>query len=156
MKKLAALVACAALPLAYAQKGCSPADMQKAQKAVDMVVTWQQLNKAWKDWHHCDTGEVADTYTDALLRLLVDWKNIDALAEGMKDPEFRGFVTAHLRSPAAKDDLVSVRSRATQSCPKGQDAVCKQIAEATEGAKPVDLSPMAPIVPSGAPAPATK
>ncbi len=149
MKKLAALVACAAIPFAHAQKTCSPADMQKAQKAIDMVVTWQQLNRTWKDWRQCDTGDVADTYTDALLRLMVEWKNVDALAESMKDPEYKGFVDAHLRSPAAKDDLVSVRSRAMQSCPKGQDAVCKQIAEATEGSKPVDLSPMAPIVPAG-------
>ena len=152
MKKLVALVACAAVPFAYAQKTCSPADMQKAQKAIDMVMSWQQLNKTWKDWRQCDTGEVADTYTDALLRMMVEWKHVDALAESMKDAEYRSFVEAHLRSPAAKDDLPSVRSRATQSCPKGQDAVCKQIAEATEGAKPVDLSPMAPM----APAPAIK
>ena len=150
MKKLAALAACAAVATAYAQKSCSPGDMQKAQKAVDMVVTWQQLNKAWKDWRQCDTGDVADTYTDALLRLMVDWKNVDALADSMKDADYKAFVEAHLHA-AAKDDLASVRSRATQSCPKGQDAVCKQIADATEGAKPVDLAPMAPL---GAPAPA--
>jgi hypothetical protein len=154
MKKLAALVACAAIGAAHAQKTCSPADMQKAQKAVDMVVSWQQLNKAWKDWRQCDTGEVADTYTDALLRLLVEWKNVDALADSMKDADYRAFVQAHLKT-AAKEDIASVRSRATQSCPKGQDAVCKQIADDTEGAKPVDLSPMAPIG-VAAPEPAKK
>ena len=154
MKKLAALVACAAIGAAYAQKTCSPADMQKAQKAVDMVVTWQQLNKAWKDWRHCDTGEVAETYTDALLRLLVEWKSIDALADSMKDTDYRAFVQAHLKT-ATKEDIASVRSRATQSCPKGQDAVCKQIADDIEGPKPVDLSPMAPIG-VAAPEPAKK
>lgn len=154
MKKLAVLVvACAAMPWAHAQKTCSPADMQKAQKAIDMVVTWQQLNRTWKDWHQCDSGDVADTYTDALLRLMVEWKNVDALADSIKDPEYRGFIETHLRSPAAQADIASVRSRATLSCPKGQDAVCKEIAAATETAKPVDLSPMAPIVPAGTAAP---
>jgi hypothetical protein len=150
MKKLAVLVACAAIPWAHAQKSCSPADMQKAQKAIDMVVTWQQLNKSWKDWRQCDTGDVADTYTDALLRLMVEWKNVDALADSIKDPEYKGFVETHLRSPAAAGDLSMVRSRATLSCPKGQDAVCKEIAAATESAKPVDLSPMAPMAPAAA------
>lgn len=152
MKRIAMLMACAAALAASAQdKACSPADMQKAQKAIDMVVTWQQLNKAWKDWRHCDTGEVGDTYTDALLRLMVEWKNVDALADSMKDEGYRSFVVKHLRSPAAKDDLGSIRSRATQSCPKAHDALCKQIAAATEGEKPVDLSPMAPLVPAAAP-----
>jgi hypothetical protein len=149
MKKLAIVAACAAVGLAHAQKACSPADMPKAQKAADMVVTWQHLNKAWRDYRQCDTGEVADTFTDAILRLLVEWKNVEALAEGMKDPEYASFIRAHLQSPVAKDDLKDVRSRARQSCPKGQDAVCKQIADAAEGEKPIDLSPMAPV-PAGA------
>ena len=151
MKKLAILAACAFVFAAHAQKACTPADMQKAQKAADMVVTWQHLNKAWKDYRQCDTGDVADTFTESILRLMIEWKNVDVLAEGMKDPEYASFIQAHLQSPAAKDDVKDVRSRATQSCPKGQDAVCKVIAAAAEGPKPVDLTPMAPI-----PAAATK
>lgn len=145
MKKLAILATCAAVGAAHAQKACSPADMQRAQKGVDMVVTWQHLDKAWRDWRHCDTGVVADTYTDAILRLMIEWKNVEALAEAMKDPDYARFIQSHLQSPAASADLKDVRSRATQSCPKGQDAVCKQIAAAAEGAKPLDLAPMAPI-----------
>jgi hypothetical protein len=153
MKTVAIVLAGAWVFAAAAQdKACSPADMQRAQKAVDNVVTWQQLTKAWKDWRQCDTGEVADTYTDALMRLLVEWKNIDAFADAMKDAQYQAFVESHLHSPAAKDDVASVRSRATQSCPKAHDALCKQIAAATEGAKPMDLSPMAPlVVPAAAP-----
>ena len=145
---LAVAAACCAIG-AHAQKACSPADMQKAQKAADNVVTWQHLNKAWKDYRQCDTGEVSETFTESILRLMIEWKNIDALAEGMKDPEYASFIQTHLKSPAAQNDVKDVRSRATQSCPKGQEAVCKQIAAATEGEKPLDLSPMAPI-PTGA------
>lgn len=145
MKKLAVLAASCCVLAAQAQKACSPADMQKAQKAADMVVTWQHLNKAWKDYRQCDTGDVADTFTESILRLMIEWKNVDNLADGMKDPEYASFIEAHLRSPAAQNDVKDVRSRATQSCPKGHSAMCKQIATATEGPKPLDLSPMAPI-----------
>ena len=143
MKKLAILAACSCIFAAQAQKACSPAEVQKAQKAADMVVTFQQLNKAWKENRQCDTGEAAETFTDAILRLVIEWKSVDVLAEGMKDPEYAAFIQQHLKG-AAPDDLKDVRSRATQSCPTGQDAVCKQIVAATEGAKPLDLSPMAP------------
>ena len=145
MKKLAFVIASTCLmTAAHAQKTCSPADMQKAQKAADMVVTWQHLNKAWKDYRQCDTGEVAETFTDAILRLMIEWKNVEALAEGMKDPEYASFLEAHIKT-ASPADVKDVRSRVTQSCPKGQDAMCKHLAAATEGAKPLDLSPMAPI-----------
>jgi hypothetical protein len=145
IKKIAILAASCCVLAAQAQKACTPADMQKAQKAADMVMTWQNLNKAWKDYRQCDTGEVADTFTDAITRLMVDWKNVNALGDTIKDPEYKSFIATHLRSPAAKDDIRSIRSRATQSCPKGQDEVCKEIAALTEAEKPLDLSPMAPI-----------
>jgi hypothetical protein len=127
MKKLAILLATACIPIAHAQKACPPGDAAKAEKAVDQVVTWAHLHKAWKDWKHCDTGNVAEIYTDAILRLMVEWKNVDALGEGMKDPEYKSFIQAHLRSPAAKDDRGSIMSRVSQSCPKGHGALCKDI-----------------------------
>ena len=150
MKKVVVFAAISAMCGASSlYAACSPADAQKAQKAVDMVVSWQQLNKAWKDWRQCDTGEVADTYTDALLRLLVEWKNVNTLGEGLKDPEYKSFVQAHLRSPAAKDDLGSVRSRAKLSCPKGQEDVCATIAQAAGEPDVTDnlLAPLAPLAP---------
>ena len=156
MKKTLAILALAsAMPLAFASdKPCPPADAAKAEKAIDQVVGWQQLHKAWRDWKHCDTGNVAEGYTDAMLRLMVEWKNVEAFAESMKDPEYRSFIEAHLQSPAAKDDLKSVRSRATMSCPKGQDAFCKQLAAATEAPAGLDLKPLAPL--QTAPAAPTK
>jgi hypothetical protein len=155
MKKLAIALLCAGFSTAHAQKACTPADAAKAEKAVEQVVTWAHLHKAWRDWKQCDKGAVADGYTDAIMRLMVEWKNMDGLAEPMKDPEYKSFIYAHVQSPAAKDDLSAIRSRATQSCPKGQDALCKEIAAAAAGEKPapaMDLSPMAPLTP----APATK
>ena len=146
-KTVALLIACAWLPVAHAQKACTPADAAKAEKAVDQVVGWQQLHKAWKDWKHCDTGNVADIYTDAILRLMVEWKNVDLLGEGMKDPEYKSFIQAHLRSPAAKDDRGSIMSRVSQSCPKGHGALCKDI---EAGLLDEPLKP----VPAPAPAPA--
>jgi hypothetical protein len=112
-----------------ADKPCTPADKAKADKGIDNVVNWAQMQKAYVDFSHCDTGEIADLYTDALLRLIVEWKNVEAFSAAMqKDPQFKEFVYAHLKSPAAKDDRSAIFSRCSQGCPKGQEAFCAELA----------------------------
>jgi hypothetical protein len=127
-------IACAALlftALAQAaDKPCTKADSEKAEKAIDRVVSWPQFQKAWQDYGHCDTGEVAEGYTEALLRLLVPWKDVGVLSAAMKeDPKFRDFVYAHLKSPAAKDDRSTVYARAKTACPSGQEEFCAGLVE---------------------------
>jgi len=118
-----------------ADKPCARADIGNAQRAIDKIVSWSQLRKAWSDYRQCDTGDVADQYTDALLRLMVDWKNVDELASATsKDPDYKAFVLDHLKSPAAKDDQPTVYSRAKKDCPKSLDAFCAEVAEAVKGA----------------------
>ena len=129
---LAALLAGAFLASAQ-DKPCSKADAAAAEKAVERVVMWDQMHKAWKDYGHCDTGNVADLYTDALMRLLVDWKKPEALADSWgKDPQYKAFVVRHIQSPAAKDDIESVYSRAKASCPPNLASFCNELAEASK------------------------
>jgi len=139
---------------AAADRPCSRADAAAASKAIDRVVGWQQLHKAWQDWHHCDSGEDADIFTDAVLRLAVDWKSPQELASAMRDdPGYRAFVLAHLKG-AGKDDRDAVYSRAKSSCPAGQDAFCGEIAQAVRSDAPkakapadetLDLTPLGKI-----------
>jgi hypothetical protein len=119
---------------AHADKTCTRPDIANAQRAIDKVVSWSQLRKAWTDYKHCDTGDVGDQFTDALLRLMVDWKGVEELAAATsKDPDYKAFVVAHLQSPAAKDDQPTVYSRAKKDCPKTLDSFCADIADAVKG-----------------------
>ena len=140
-----------------ADKPCTPADAAKAEKVVDNVVTWAQMHKAFADYSHCDTGAVGDLYTESLMRLMVDWKDMDALAGAMlKDARFREFVIAHVKSPAARDDRQSIRMRATKNCPKNCEALCADLYEATSlpAAAPATAA-VAPPAPAPASPPAT-
>ena len=132
MKLLRVLLCCAvaaALP-AQAQKVCSKADATAAEKAIDRVVTWPSLQRAYQDYGHCNTDQVNDLFTDAVLRLMVEWKNVDAISAAVeKDPAYKKWIHARLQSPAAKDDLQDVYSRAKASCPRGQDAFCAELAD---------------------------
>lgn len=133
---LALALAAAALPAAAQNKPCTKADHAVAEKAVDRVLTWGQLHKAFQDYRHCDSGPVDELFTDAVLRLTVEWKNVDAFAEAMQaDAAFKAFVFKHLRSPAAKEDLESVYSRAKASCPPKQESFCAELAEVAKPAK---------------------
>jgi hypothetical protein len=133
---LAAAASCLALHAAQAaDKPCSKADAANAEKAVDKVLNWPQLHKAWQDYRHCDTGTVADNYTDALMRMMVDWKGMDSLATAMhKDAQYKEFIYAHMKSPAAKDDHAMVYSRARTGCPKGLDEFCAELADTVKPA----------------------
>lgn len=122
------------LPAQAADKTCTRADIGNAQRAIDKIVSWPQLRKAWTDYRHCDSGDVADQFTDALLRLVVEWKSVEELASAVdKDPDYKAFVLTHLGSPAAKDDQPTVYSRARKDCPKTLDAFCVEIADAVKG-----------------------
>jgi hypothetical protein len=126
---VACLAAAAAVP-AVAQKECTKADAAAAEKAIDRVVNYANLSKAWKDYRHCDAGSLADGFTDAILRLMVEWKNVDTIAQDMMDPEYKKFIYSHLLSPAATEDRSSVYSRAKSNCPITQGAFCAELMEA--------------------------
>jgi hypothetical protein len=117
-----------------ADRACSKADATNAPKAIDRVMNWPQLKKAYQDFGQCDTGDVGDAYSDALLRLLVDWQDVPSLASAMGDPAFKQFVLTHLKG-ATKEDRDAVYSRAKSNCPSGQDALCGEIAEAAKAPK---------------------
>jgi hypothetical protein len=137
MKAFAIPICLLALAAQAADKPCTPADSKAALKYVDLVMTWGQLQKSVKDYGHCDSdAAVSDIFTDALMRLAVPWKNVDQFAGAMKDPVFRAFVVTHVKSPSASDDRSAVYSRATASCPAGQEAFCAELAAIIKGEPP--------------------
>lgn len=146
---------------ASAQKPCSKAEEANAQKAIDRIASWPSLHSTWKQYRHCDKGTVGESFTDAILRLVIDWKNVSQLADAMKDSEYKTFIISHLQSPEAKPEAPDVYSRAKADCPRNLAEWCKELAAAVHeppAAKPTPLAmpPAAtpqPGVPPQAPAP---
>lgn len=119
-----------AIPAHAQDKPCPKPDAAKAEKALDRVVNWQQLHQAYRDFRHCDRGPLDELFTDTMLRLMVEWRNVEGLADPVqKDPEYKAFIHRHLLSPMAKPDHPSVYSRAKASCPAGLEAFCAELAE---------------------------
>ncbi|HXZ50190.1 MAG TPA: hypothetical protein VEG27_14310 [Usitatibacter sp.] len=144
-----------------ADRTCGKSDASAAGRAIDRIVTWDQMHQAWRGYAHCDSGAIAAAYTDALARLVIDWKDVNALAAAMSaEPGYHDFVLAHLKAIPSKDDRDDVYSRAKESCPAGLAAFCAEVGAAVKGAPSaagasgtpdtLDLSPLQ-IVPESKP-----
>jgi hypothetical protein len=152
MKTFVLAAVLAATPLvALAQGSCSKADATRAEKSIERVSTWPQMHKTYKDFKQCDSGTVEEVYTESLIRLLVDWKNVDQLVAASQDADFKEFMYKHLRSPSAADDLESVYSRAKASCPSAHQAFCVELADVvkTANGKAAGMKPIGPKAPAG-------
>lgn len=138
--KAVAIILGAALALggasSWAQdKACTKSDAAKAEKAIDMVTDFKQLERAWKDWKHCDEGTVAEVYNDAVMRLLVDWKGVDVLAASMQsNAEYGDWLVRRIKL-ATREDRTAVFSRAKTGCPANLDAFCARLADAAADLK---------------------
>ena len=131
---------------AFAQdKACAPAEASAAEKVIDRVVNWDQLYKVYKEYKHCDQGPVAEVYTEALLRCLVEWKKVEVLANSMaQDKDYNAWIVRHLRA-STPEDQKSVYSRAKMSCPKGLDEFCTGLVDTTKPDAPfkgIEIAPM--------------
>jgi len=137
---LGVLLVAAAFGALAQDKACPAADEKKAEQAVDRVVNWDLLYKAWQEYKHCDKGAVDDGFTDALLRLIVDWKHVETFAKHVDaDKAYKEFVHKHINSPAAKGDIDSIYSRAKMNCPKGLESFCKDIATSAKPFAGMDM-----------------
>ena len=134
-KRCAAVLLALAAGPAFAQKACSSADSQATEKALDRVVNWDLMYKAFKDFGHCDSVLTEDLWTDALMRLAVEWKNVEQFARQYQgDPQFKAFVVKHMKSLTAKEDVKSIYSRTKSNCPAKLDAFCAELGEVAKEA----------------------
>ncbi|HYC38374.1 MAG TPA: hypothetical protein VEC19_18245 [Usitatibacter sp.] len=131
-----AVALCIAAGAAAAQgKTCTPAESQATDKALDRVVNWDLMYKTFKEFGHCQTVMNEDLFTDALMRLAVEWKHVDQFAKHYQgDPQFKSFVVKHMKSLTAKEDVKSLYSRAKASCPPKLDAFCADLSEVAKEA----------------------
>ena len=106
-------------------KACSKSDAAAAAKALDNVVTWGQLEKAWRDYRQCDSPPADAQFTEALMRIMVDWKQPEQLGAAVgKDAEYKAFAGAQATTASAAEIKVL--------CSNGFGAVMKELASQFE------------------------
>ncbi|WP_238537967.1 hypothetical protein [Paraburkholderia atlantica] len=136
MTWLIAAAAAAWMPLAHG-KACTENDAVEADAMVDHLDSWPQINTAFSKYSHCDDGEIAEGYSEAIERLLTDhWKASPELDAQIKlNPSLESFVLRHINSTLDTDDLAKIVTLATKSCPEGMIPLCKALVNAASQAE---------------------
>lgn len=110
-------------------KACSPREAAAADAAIDGLDSWTKLERAHKQYGHCDDGSIAQGHSEAVARLLVDhWSTLALLAElAQRDPAFKRFVLRHIDATLDTDDLDKIGTLAAAQCPPGSTPLCREL-----------------------------
>ncbi|MEM5435497.1 hypothetical protein [Paraburkholderia diazotrophica] len=118
-------------------KACTQHDAIAADEMVDRISTWNAANVVFTKYKQCDDGEIAEGYSEAIARLLVDqWHTLPRL--GMlirRNPPLKGFVLRHIDSTLDTGDLDRIKALSTSSCPSGMETLCKALTNAVSQAE---------------------
>lgn len=115
---------------------CSAYQAERAQAAVDQLASWRGLDEARKRFGQCDDGGIAEGFSEAVARLLVDrWTTLGELQSLTRhDGHLLRFVLKHIDSTLDTDDLARIEELARTKCPSMQGATCHAIARAARRA----------------------
>jgi hypothetical protein len=120
-----------------AQKaGCSRADAEQAETAVDTLKSWDALYKSYGRYRDCDDGAIAEGYSDSVAKILAKhWSTLprlSALSRG--DAGFRKFVLGHIDASADEGDLERAAVNARKKCPAALGWLCSEVAKRADEA----------------------
>ena len=113
---------------AHARK-CPANEASLAEVEVDHLDSWTKLQSAFKTHGHCDDGSIAEGYSEAVARLLVDqWDTLPELARlAQRDSRFRRFVLRHIDSTLNTSDLEKIGQLSSSACPHGNVKLCRDL-----------------------------
>jgi hypothetical protein len=95
----------------------------------DALRTWNALYKSFESYKQCDDGAIAEGYSEAVARILVDhWNSLPDLGRMQnKDSEFRSFVLKHIDATLDNTDVHKIRKNASVRCPEGLGKLCRDV-----------------------------
>ena len=116
---------------------CSDSDARRAAAETDTIRDWGALYKSYRLYHACDDGGIAEGYSEATARILVDhWNTLPRLAyHAKRDPNFWRFVLKHVDETLDVSDVEKIRANTKEKCPTGLRVLCDELA------KKADASP---------------
>jgi hypothetical protein len=124
------------VPLHAQNKPCTDAEETQAEKAVDLLKTWDQVYRSYKKFApQCDDGAVAEGYSDAVGKLLANhWGHFPRLVKLAKGDEgFKQFVIRHVDESLSDDALQRISKNARSQCPGDAKRLCTLIVNAASG-----------------------
>jgi hypothetical protein len=113
---------------------CTAHDSTRAEQSIDSLTSWRRVFRAYRDFHRCDDGAVAEGFSDRIALLLVDhWNSIDDLAAlTRKAPDFERFVLKHVDTLMSPDQSRTLVEHARRQCPSRAKQLCQRLTTKAE------------------------
>jgi hypothetical protein len=117
----------------YAQTPACPDPIAVASAVCeDHLKSWNDLYQLYKRYHGCDTGALAEGYSDFVVRTLAhQWDSLEELKKLVAaDKAFEDFVLKHIDASADPDHTVMVLTNVKERCPVDSAQLCSAIEKA--------------------------
>jgi hypothetical protein len=123
------------------QRPCSTVEAQRAETQ-ETLRSWDVLYRSYKLFRACDDGAIAEGYSEAVARILVDhWSTLPRLVSLAKnDSEFRRFVLKHIDTTLDIDDIKKIKTNAKTRCPSELRTICTDLIKEADAALKEDAS----------------
>lgn len=108
---------------------CSDQDAIDADKDLDRLTNWAAVYRTFKLYKQCDDGAIAEGYSDAVAKLLVNrWQALRDLANlSQQHPEFERFVLWHIDTTTGLNNAQAILANSRNRCPTDLMALCKRL-----------------------------
>jgi hypothetical protein len=94
--------------------------------------TWSALHSAYARFRQCDDGAIAEGFSEAVARLMIDhWTDLpQALPLFRSDRAFENWAVRHIDQTVSFEDSMKIEELAEKSCPAGAQKLCDQLVAA--------------------------
>jgi hypothetical protein len=117
---------------AYGSSQCPRVKAMKAEIAAADVRSWGELFNAYLDYSVCDSGAIAEGFSDSVGRLLsadtVRWSELAGFVR--RDDRFLGFIVRHIDETIPATTVDSIEQNAREKCPKSARNICQTVLKA--------------------------
>ena len=137
MKHVVLLIALVIPTAGWGAAHCSNEESKAAEEVAPLVNTWPALQRAFKQYGHCDDGGIGEGFSESVARLLTnsDPKLHELLKLSKTDPGFRAFVLRHVDATLLPEQLNAIERQVARNCPSGGELLCRDISSSARKAK---------------------
>ena len=122
---------------AWAAESCPKEQAIAAESVAPFIESWAGLQRAYKQYGHCDDGAAGEGFSQTVARLMTGsaspLRQLEVLSQ--TDPAFRSFVIRHVDATLSTEQLSTIESRLPDVCPAAGTALCDEIARALISAR---------------------
>ncbi len=116
---------------------CPKEQVETADEMANHLSDWAKVDMMFKKYGACDVGELAESNSDAIAKLLTNnWQTLPQLAALMQsDPPLQPFVLHHIDRTISSEDLQKIQDLSANSCPAGTNQLCETVNDAAAQAE---------------------